>query len=162
MVWADLEEVAGKYPARGGRSTQHHSVCSGCFPGVSDVQKCQGQLLTMRIFPRAQDSVAIRVPDQDTMTVADIRLMNIYQECNTTGMVWKSSAPWPGSGLLQWCEGVLGDDTRFLSARWFCYSSAEKQLWTACGWDARFAELLKVFSMSSWPVKSLIFQCQLP
>lgn len=41
----------------------------------------------MSIFPRAQDSVATLVPDQDTVTVADTGLMNIYQQCNTTGML---------------------------------------------------------------------------
>lgn len=115
------------------------------------------------VYPRAQDSAATLVPDQDTRTVADTGLMNIHQQCNTTRMVWKSSAH---ALALDYCSDVemsremikdfcLSDDSVTLN-------NAEKQLGTGCSWDARFAELLKVFPMSSWPVKSLIFQCQLP
>lgn len=86
-------------------------------------------------------------PDQDTMTVADTGLMNIHQQCNTTGMVGKSSAH---ALALDYCTDVeLSKEIRFLSDDSVTLNNAEKQLWTACSWDARFAELLKVFPMSS-------------
>lgn len=84
------------------------------------------------------------------MTAADTVLINIYNSVTPQG--WCESHQ-PCALALDYCIDVglsweMTEDS-YLSDDSVIPNNAEKQFWTACGCNARFSELLKVFPMSS-------------